>query len=283
MAVLYRLDTLKSLMTLSLGFIREVSALTGRVILHFEIREKLGEGGMGVVYSAFDRKLNRLVALKFLPPGLVDSKESLERLVQEANAISALSHPNIATIYSLEESGGERFLVLEHIPGGTLKHKLRAVALSGRWLTIGQILNYAIGAAEGLAHAHRRGIVHQDIKTSNLMLTDEDTVKINDFGLARIGPSSGAAKPGLVAGTAAYMSPEQAQGGAIDARSDIFSFGVTLFEMATGRLPFEASNDSEMLSQIVNCPAPKLREYRVDAPVALGRVVSNALETRRED
>jgi tetratricopeptide (TPR) repeat protein len=261
---------------------REVSALSGRVILHFEIREKLGEGGMGVVYSALDRKLNRLVALKFLPPGLVDSKESLERLVEEANAISALSHPNIATIYSLEESGGERFLVLEHIAGGTLKNKLRTVAQSGRWLTIGQILNYAIGAAEGLAHAHRRGIVHRDIKTSNLMVTEEDTVKITDFGLARIGASPGATKPGLVAGTAAYMSPEQAQGGAIDARSDIFSFGVTLFELATGRLPFEASEERAMLSEIINRPAPKLREYRVDAPETLGRVVSKSLEKRRE-
>jgi tetratricopeptide (TPR) repeat protein len=257
--------------------------LSGRVILHFEIREKLGEGGMGVVYSALDRKLNRLVALKFLPEGLVDSKESLERLVQEANAISALSHPNIATIYSLEENGAERFLVLEHISGGTLKDKLHTVARSGRWLTIGQILNYAIGAAEGLAHAHRRGIVHQDIKTSNLMLTDEDTVKITDFGLAKIGASPGAAKPGMVAGTAAYMSPEQARGEAIDARSDIFSFGITLFEMASGRLPFEASEDRAMLSQIINGPAPKLREYRVDAPEALGRVVSKALEKRRED
>ena len=257
--------------------------MSGRVILHFEIREKLGEGGMGVVYSAFDRKLNRLVALKFLPPGLVDSKESLERLVQEANAISALSHPNIATIYSLEEQGDERFLVLEHIPGGTLKDKLRTLAQSGRWLTIGQILKYAIGAAEGLAHAHRRGIVHQDIKTSNLMLTGEDTVKITDFGLARIGPSPGASKPGLVAGTVAYMSPEQARGGAIDARSDIFSFGVTLFELATGRLPFEASEDRAMLLQIINRPAPRLREHRVDAPEALSRVVSKSLEKRRED
>jgi tetratricopeptide (TPR) repeat protein len=256
-----------------------VSALSGRIILHFEIREKIGEGGMGVVYSALDRKLDRLVALKFLPLGLVDSKESLERLLHEAKAISALNHPNIATIHGLEEEGGERFLVLEYIPGGTLKKKLS----SNRWLTIGEILNYAIGAAEGLAHAHRRGIVHQDIKTSNLMLTEEDTVKITDFGLAQSAASPGTAKPGFVAGTAAYMSPEQAQGGAIDARSDIFSFGVTIFELATGRLPFEASEDAAMLSQIIKQPAPRLREYRVDAPEELGRVVSKALEKRRED
>jgi len=257
--------------------------LSGRIILHFEIREKLGEGGMGVVYSALDLKLNRLVALKFLPPGLVDSKESLDRLLQEANAISALNHPNIATIYGLEEEGEERFLVLEYLPGGTLEKKLRSAASSGRWLTIGQILNYAIGAAEGLAHAHRRGIVHRDIKTSNLMLTAEDTVKITDFGLAKSATSPDAARPGFVAGTVAYMSPEQAQGDAIDARSDIFSFGVALFELATGRLPFEASEDRAMLSQIINRPAPALQENRVDAPEALGRVVSKALEKRRED
>src|SRR5260370_34086749 len=238
---------------------------------------------MGVVYRALDRNLNRTVALKFLPPGLADSKESLERLHREAEAISALNHPNIATIYSIEEQGDERFLVLEYLPGGTLKEKLRGAASCGRWLTIGQILNYSIGAAEALAHAHRRGIVHHDIKTSNLMLTEEDTVKITDFGLAKMATSPAAGKPGIVAGTAAYMSPEQAQGGAIDARSDIFSFGVALFELSAGRLPFEGFKDREMLSQIINQPAPRLRGYRVDAPEALDAMVARALEKRRED
>src|SRR5205085_6838929 len=125
-----------------------------------EIQDKLGEGGMGVVYSARDRKLDRIVALKFLPPHLSESTEDLERLLQEAKALSALNHPNIATIYGLAEEGGERFLVLEYLPGGTVKKKLHEMSSLGRWLTIVQILKYAIGAAEGLAHAHRRGIVH---------------------------------------------------------------------------------------------------------------------------
>src|SRR5260370_4276539 len=238
---------------------------------------------MGVVYRALDRKLNRTVALKFLPPGLADSKESLERLHREAKVLWAPKHPHSATIYSQEEQGDERCLVLEYLPGGTLKEKLRGAASCGRWLTIGQILNYSIGAAEGLAHAHRRDIVHHDIKTSNLMLTEEDTVKITDFGLAKMATSPGAGKPGIVAGTAAYMSPERAQGGAIAARSAIFSFGVALFELSAGRLPFEGFKDREMLSQIINRPAPRLRGYRVDAPEALDAMVARALEQRRGD
>src|SRR5258708_3167677 len=217
---------------------------------------------MGVVYSALDRKLDRIVALKFLPPALAESRENLERLVEEAKAISALNHPNIATIYGIEGEGPERFLVLEFLPGGTLKKKLQEAAATGRWLTIAQILDYAAGAAEGLAHAHRRGIVHLDVKTSNLMLTEEGTVKVTDFGLAKLAKSPGAARLGIVVGTAAYMSPEQAQGGEIDARSDIFSFGVSVFELACGRRPFEASDDSAMLSRIIDQPAPRLREYR---------------------
>lgn len=257
--------------------------MPSRITPHFEIREKLGEGGMGVVYSALDQRLNRIVALKFLPPRLAEVQDNLEQLLQEARATSALNHNHIATIYGVEEEGEDLFLVLEYLPGGTLKTKLQEAATLGRWLPIGEVLRYAIGAAEGLAYAHRRGIVHLDVKTSNLMLTEESTVKITDFGLAKLIRPRGPTRPGLLMGTAAYMAPEQVQNGEVDARSDVFSFGVTLFELATGRLPFEATDAKAVLSQIISQPAPRLREFRPDAPPALEAVVGRALEKRLEN
>lgn len=249
-----------------------------RAVLHYQIQEKLGEGGMGVVYKALDRKLNRFVALKFLPSELADRSANLDRFVQEAIALSAVNHPNIATIYDVASVGQQQFLVLEYLPGGTLKAKVERLSSTGETLTITQILNYARQTAEGLAHAHARGIVHRDIKTSNLMLTEEGSVKITDFGVAKLAGSRFRTVPGSLVGTIAYMSPEQAQGRDVDARSDIFSFGVVLFELITGRLPFEADNDAALLTKIASSPIPKLRERRADVAVGLERIVERALK-----
>src|SRR5260370_17916212 len=252
-------------------------------ILHYEVRTKLGEGGMGVVYKAVDRKLNRLVALKFLPPHIDPSDASLERFLQEANALSALNHPHIATIYTLEADGERQFLVLEYLPGGTLKAKLQQARTLDTSLSTHNILKYAQQTAEGLSHAHARGIIHRDVKTSNLMLTEDGDVKVTDFGVAKLTGSSLRTLPGSLVGTIAYMSPEQVLGMEVDARSDAFSFGVALFELISGRLPFEAPNDAALLTKIANARVPQLREFRPDVPPELERIVGRALKKRREE
>src|SRR5712692_8333847 len=252
-------------------------------ILHYEVRGKLGEGGMGVVYKAVDRKLNRLVALKFLPPHIDPSDVSLERFLQEANALSALNHPHIATIYTLEADGERQFLVLEYLPGGTLKAKLQQARNLGTSLSTEDILKYAQQTAEGLAHAHARGIIHRDVKTSNLMLTEEGDVKVTDFGVAKLTGSSLRTLPGSLMGTIAYMSTEQVLGMEVDARSDAFSFGVALFELISGRLPFEAPNDAALLTKIANARVPELKAFRPDVPETLENIVARALKKRPED
>jgi len=254
-----------------------------RAVLHYQLQEKLGEGGMGVVYKALDRKLNRFVALKFLPSEIADRRANLDRFVQEALVLSAVNHPHIATIYDVATVGQQQFLVLEYLPGGTLKAKVERLFSSGERLTTKQIVNYARQTAEGLAHAHARGIVHRDIKTSNLMLTEEGSVKITDFGVAKLAGSRFRTVPGSLVGTIAYMSPEQAQGQDVDARSDIFSFGVVLFELITGRLPFEADNDAALLTKIATSPVPELHERRADVPLGLKRIVERALKREPQD
>jgi serine/threonine-protein kinase len=260
-----------------------LSSSGAQTVLHYEIQSKLGEGGMGVVYKALDTKLNRAVALKFLPPQLDHSNADLQRFLQEAQALSALNHPHIATIYAVETAGEKRFLVLEYLPGGTLKAKLDQVRGSGGSLAIDDIFKYAQQTAEGLAHAHSRGIVHRDVKTSNLMLTAEGNVKITDFGLAKLGASSLATIPGSLMGTIAYMSPEQAMGMEVDARSDVFSFGVCLFELITGRLPFEAPNEAALITKVASGRAPELKDSRSDVPAGLDLVVQRAMRKRMED
>ena len=255
----------------------------GERLLHYEIQAKLGEGGMGIVYKALDQKLNRLVALKFLPPQIDASGVHLQRFLQEANALSALNHPNIATIYAVETAGDRQFLSMEFLPGGTLKAELERIKNGGTTLSLDEVLKYAQQTAEGLAHAHAHGIIHRDVKPSNLMLTEAGDVKITDFGVAKLTGSSLKTLPGGLVGTIAYMSPEQALGMEVDARSDLFSFGVVLFELLAGRLPFQGPSDAAMLTQITNARIPRLGEVRADAPRELEQIVDRALKKRLED
>ncbi len=233
---------------------------------------------MGVVYKAEDTKLRRLVALKFLPQQITVADEDKARFLQEARAISALNHPNIATIHDIDEANGQKFLVLEYIPGGTVKAKLKQLKSEDREFSLAEVLDYGIQAAAALAHAHRRQIIHRDVKTDNLMLTDEGKLKLTDFGLAKLRGSVHVTKTGTMVGTAAYMSPEQIQGGEVDARSDIFSFGVVLFEMLTGRLPFRGEHEAAMMYSITNEEPLSLSSLRKDVPERLDRIILRALE-----
>ncbi|MBI2620361.1 MAG: protein kinase [Ignavibacteriales bacterium] len=240
--------------------------MIGSTISHYKILEKLGEGGMGVVYKAQDTKLNRPVALKFLPPAVASGDQEKARFLHEAHAISSLNHPHIATIHDVEEIEGNNFIVLEYIEGGTLKQLLKQQQLSVR-----EALDFATQLADGLAHAHARGIVHRDLKTDNVMITAEGKVKITDFGLAKLKGATKVTKTGSTVGTAAYMSPEQARGDDVDHRSDIFSFGVVLYELLTGELPFKAEHEAALAYLIVNEQPP--------VPSALDRRIPHRLDT----
>jgi tetratricopeptide (TPR) repeat protein len=257
--------------------------LEGQNISHYELSEKLGEGGMGVVYKAWDRKLNRFVALKFLSGSWADSAEQVTRFQVEAQAISALNHPNIATIYEIDEAGGHCFLALEYLPGGTLKTALDQLAAAGQQLSVEQGLEYALQLTEAVAHAHSHGVIHRDIKSANALFTETGAVKLTDFGLAKLARGSNVTQSGSVMGTPAAMSPEQAQGQETDERSDVFSLGVIMFELFSGELPFRGENSLAVLHQIVNVTAPLLGQRRSGIPVALERIVAKALERDREE
>ena len=220
--------------------------MIGQTISHYKILEKLGEGGMGVVYKAHDTKLDRNVALKFLPAYVTSSTDEIARFEQEAKAISALNHPNIATIFDIDEADGKKFLVLEFIPGGTLKSKLKKLKAEDKEFPIAEVIDYGIQMAEGLAHAHKHQIVHRDIKSDNVMLTDEGKMKITDFGLAKLRGTTHLTRTGSTIGTLSYMAPEQLRGEEIDHRADLFSLGVVLYEMATSRLPFRGEHEAAL-------------------------------------
>ena len=247
--------------------------MIGKTISHYRILEKLGEGGMGVVYKAEDTKLDRIVALKFLPKHLLCDEEAKTRFVHEAKAASALDHPNIATIHEIDEVEGECFICMAYIEGQSLKELVRDKKLS-----IEEILRITIQIGEGLDAAHKRGITHRDIKSDNIMLTQEGTVKIMDFGLAKLKGAPKLTKTGTTTGTMQYMSPEQAQGMEVDQRSDIFTFGVVLYEMITGQLPFKGEHEAAIIYSIVNETPEPLARYKANVPEGLQRMVDKALK-----
>jgi eukaryotic-like serine/threonine-protein kinase len=251
--------------------------MIGESISHYKIIEKLGEGGMGVVYRAQDLKLDRLVALKFLP-SRINSPEEISRFQQEAKAVSALNHPGIATIYDIDQSEDQRFLVLEYLPGGTLKSRIHSLVSSGRELSLQEIVDYGIQIAEGLAHAHRNGIIHRDIKSENMMLTAEGKVKITDFGLAKLRGGVQLTRAGTTLGTAAYMSPEQIRGEEVDNRSDLFSLGIVLYELATGSSPFRGEHEAAVSYAITNEDPIPIKSLRPSLPSSFDNIVRRCLE-----
>jgi tetratricopeptide (TPR) repeat protein/TolB-like protein len=252
--------------------------MIGRRIQHYQITEKLGEGGMGVVYKAEDTKLGRTVALKFLSPQVLDSPEEQQRLVNEARAAAGLHHPNICTIYEINEHEGQTFIAMAYVEGSTLRDRV----LSGR-IEVADALRYLIQIAEGLKQAHERDIVHRDIKSANIMVNQAGSVVIMDFGLAkRTGQIRGDERFSS-GGTSAYMSPEQAIGEGVDQRTDIWSLGVVLYEMLAGQLPFRGDYEQAVIYSILNEPHRPVREIRPSVPTEVARIVDRCLEKNPED
>lgn len=246
---------------------------SGQIISHYKIIEKLGQGGMGVVYKATDLKLGRTVALKFLPHQVSAFPQTKERFVQEAQAASSLNHNNIVTIYEIDQADGQDFISMEFIDGKSLKE-----AISSGQIPTEEVVNIALQVAEGLLKAHQKGIIHRDIKSENILLTGEGIAKITDFGLAKLKESRELTITQVALGTAAYMSPEQAQGEELDLRSDIFSLGVVLYELSTGQLPFSGMHQMAIMYSIINEEPPPPCQLRDDFPKELEDIILRCLE-----
>jgi len=252
--------------------------MIGQTVSHYKILSNLGEGGMGVVYKAEDTKLDRLVALKFLPPDLTRDPEAKQRFIHEAKAASALQHSSICVVYDIDEtSDGQVFICMEYLAGETLKQKIERGPLK-----IEEAIDIAIQVALGLTKAHEHGIVHRDIKSANILLTKDGVAKIVDFGLAKFTGRTVLTKAGTTVGTIAYMSPEQTKGDSVDHRTDIWSLGVEIYEMVTGQMPFKGDYDNAVMYSIANIDPEPLTALRTGVPMELEYIVTKALRKKRE-
>jgi non-specific serine/threonine protein kinase len=265
--------------------------LIGRTVSHYRVLRKLGGGGMGVVYEAEDTRLGRLVALKFLPEEVVQHPQALERFEREARAASALNHPHICTVHDIGEHEGRPFIVMERLEGQTLKHRI-----AGKPLPTELVVEFGTQTAGALAAAHAKNIIHRDVKPANIFVTAQHQVKLLDFGLAKVAPAAGAevvaqehatvtsatlrsedsTRTGVLMGTAPYMSPEQVRGEVLDTRTDLFSFGAVLYEMATGQPAFSADTPGRVCEAVLSKEPVPARKLNPRVPAAVDRVITRA-------